>query len=262
MRLFALLLLLTACFGGAETEDTEHLRTAQSGMRTGAELVPLDEDETPPIPAAIAGMLAGGTVSGNDADGMGIPDPLDLVGVGTGTAADTELLNTLVSLLSTDVQALLNRASNREDALDTYRASLESHAQRGHIRLRAMQDSLEENEDKKTRHERRIRDLRGEIDDAISEGNTSHVSTLTDELIRKQQALAEADSAIIVEEHLIEAYEDVLSPMGERAKAINANREALIQGVKVTDMPGVDDLEIIEYEDGKIRVGRRSRGFF
>lgn len=254
-------ILLSACFGGADESVLDTTRTAQSGMRTSAEMV-TEEEQEPPTPAAIAGVLAGMHVSGAKKSESLIPDPLDPAIGDTGTEAHTELLNTLVKLLGTDIQILLNSASDREDALDLYVESIESHAQHGHILLRAMRDDVEEHGDDKKRYERRVRDIRNEIEDAISEGDTNRVSILTDELIQKQQALAEADSSLIVKEHLSEAYEDVLTPIDDRLKAINANRQALIKGVKVIDMPGVEELEIIEYEDGKVRVRGRNRGWF
>ena len=88
------------------------------------------------------------------------------------------------------------------------------------------------------------------------------MNVLTDELIQKQQLLAEADVDVIVNTHLISAYEDVLEPIENRLKAIRANRDALIKGVTITDMPGVEDLKIIEYEDGAIRVRSSGRSFF
>ena len=129
-------------------------------------------------------------------------------------------------------------------------------------RLLALLRTLERSEDDSSRFERRIREIQNEIEDVIAEGNTTQVNVLTDELIQKQQLLAEADVDVIVNTHLISAYEDVLEPIENRLKAIRANRDALIKGVTITDMPGVEDLKIIEYEDGAIRVRSSGRSFF
>ena len=56
-------LLLSACFGGSDDSALDTTRTSQSGMRTSAELVQVEPEE-PPMPAAIAGMIAGLHVSG------------------------------------------------------------------------------------------------------------------------------------------------------------------------------------------------------
>lgn len=250
-----LFLFLTACAGQGEETSLDMLRAAQSGMLVALERA--DAEETvAPLPAAIAGVMAGGMFS--KMEDAAIPSPNDDEG---GTSADTTLLRTLVELLNIDVQTLLNRATDRETKLDEYIASLESNMQQGQIRFRSMQDALTKSEDDKSRHERRVREIQNEMEDAINAGNASQVELLTQELIRKQGALGEAEAGIIVNENLSKAFEDVLQSLKERLQAIQANRNALLLGVTVVDIPGVDDLKIIKLEDGKIRVRSGSRGF-
>lgn len=250
-------LFLGACARGGGDEPLTMASAAQSAMRTALELAEGTEEQ--PVPASVAGLLAGMFFARMDPSQ--IPEPAEPPEGSEEMKVDTELLNTLVKLLSADVQDLLNRSANREDALDVYAKSIETHAQYGHIRLRALQDKAESSEDNRRRHDRRTRELRNEIDDAINSGNASRISLLTDELIQKQKLLGEADADQIVSSSLAEAYEDVLAPLGERLAAINANRDALIKGVKVKDMPGIEALKIIEYENGRINL-RRGRSFF
>lgn len=250
-------LFLGACARGGDDKALEAASAAQSSLRTALELAEGRDEQ--PVPASVAGLLAGMFFARMDPSQT--PEPVEPPEGSEEMRVDTELLNTLVKLLSTDVQDLLNHSGNREDALDVYAESIETHAQYGHIRLRALQDKADAAEDDRRRHERRTRELRNEIDDAINSGNASRISLLTDELIQKQKLLGEADADQIVSSSLAEAYEDVLAPLGERLSAINANRDALIKGVTVTDMPGIEELKIIEYEDGKINL-RRGRSFF
>ncbi len=255
--LLASFLLLASC--SSEEEDVfDSLRAAQSGLRITMERVQ-NVPEEPPLPAAAAGLIAAQIFGKGEP--ITIPDPLDQDGA-VNTNADVDLLNALVTLLGTDVQQLLDQASSREDAIDFYQESVESHVQQGLIRFRAMQDIADRAEDDSNRFERRIREIRKEIDDAIGESNTSRVSLLTDELIQKQSQLAEADSRAIVNSHLSEAFQDVLEPLDERLQAIRANREALVKGVTVVDMPGVEDLKIIEVEGGRIQIRRGNRSLF
>ena len=254
-----LLLTLTSCAGNEE-EALVNGGAAESSLRVVTERT-VGGTEEGPTPAAIAGILAGNLL-GKPSEGYGIPPPLEN-GEGLGdTAEDTNLLRALLTLLDTDLQQLLNTANNREDALDTYVESLETHTQRAEIRLRTLQDDQEQDEDDSSRFERRIREIRGEMEDSINEGNTQRVSLLTDELIQKQRLLSEASAHLMIEEHFVEAYEDVLEPIKNRLRAINVNRDALLKGVTVTDIPGVEDLKLIEYEDGRIRVRGGSRLFF
>ena len=253
----AALLLLGACSRGEGDEPLKTASAVQSAMRTALELA--EGTEKQPMPATVAGLLAGMFFA--RIDPSQIPEPVEPPEGSEGMRVDTELLNTLVKLLSTDVQELLNSSGNREDALDVYAQLIETHAQYGHVRLRALQDKADAAEDDRRRHDRRTRELRNEIDDAINSGNASRISLLTDELIQKQKLLGEADADQIVSSSLAEAYEDVLAPLGERLAAINANRDALMKGVTVTDMPGIEELKIIEYEEGRINL-RRGRSFF
>ena len=235
------LLILSAC-SRSNDDDSIKLRAAESGLRLVVERTKQDP-EALPSPAAISGLVAGSILGkpileSEYEEGSTLPD---------GRAAeDTRLIQILVQLLDKDIQNVLNSASKREDGLDA----------------RALQDTLERSEDDSSRFERRIREIQNEIEDVIAEGNTTQVNVLTDELIQKQQLLAEADVDVIVNTHLISAYEDVLEPIENRLKAIRANRDALIKGVTITDMPGVEDLKIIEYEDGAIRVRSSGRSFF
>jgi len=251
------LLILSAC-SRSNDDDSIKLRAAESGLRLVVERTKQDP-EALPSPAAISGLVAGSILGkpileSEYEEGSTLPD---------GRAAeDTRLIQILVQLLDKDIQNVLNSASKREDGLDAYINAIESTAQKGEIRLRALQDTLERSEDDSSRFERRIREIQNEIEDVIAEGNTTQVNVLTDELIQKQQLLAEADVDVIVNTHLISAYEDVLEPIENRLKAIRANRDALIKGVTITDMPGVEDLKIIEYEDGAIRVRSSGRSFF
>lgn len=254
--LLVLFLFLGACSRGGDDESLETVSAAQSGMRSAAELAEGGEEQ--PMPAVVAGLLAGMFFA--ETNPSEIPEAIEPPE--GETRVDTELLKTLVTLLSTDVQELLNRSSNREDALDVYAQSIETHAQYGQIRLRALQDKADSAEDDRRRHDRRTRELRNEINDAISGGNASKISLLTDELIQKQKLLGQADADQIVASSLAEAYGDVLTPLEERFTAINANRDPLIKGVKVVDMPGVDELKIIDFENGSINLRRRGRSFF
>jgi len=257
ITLLAIISTLPAC-STVEDSDLQKLRSAESGVRVTVELMK-EGSENPAQPAVTAGLLAGAMLGKPISD---FDDPSQPIPTDSDAGEDTELIHALVKLLGMDIQEVLNNAQDRGDGLDAYANALESSAQRGHIRLRALQDAVEENEDDSSRFERRVRELRDEIEDAITDGNTSRVTLLTDELIQKQTMLAKADSDLIVGEYLVQAYEDVLEPIGNRLKAIRANRDALMKGVKIIDMPGVEDLKIIEYEDGAIRVRAGGRSFF
>jgi hypothetical protein len=255
-------LLLTACAGEEdETKTLDSIQSARSGVRVGMEFIEKTMEEES-FPAVISGTRAGLLLSDAQKISATIPDPIDTGIPESGVKADTELLEIFIELLSADVQGLLNQSANREDALDNYIKSIESHTQKGHIRLLSLQNREDDLHDDTKRLERGTRDVRNQLDDAISEGRSSIVSALTNELVGRQTKLAEAQAELAVTSRLVEAFGEILEPLGERIDAIKRNRDPLIKGVRVIDMPGVDDLKIIETEDGVPRIRRRSGGLF
>jgi hypothetical protein len=260
--LLPIALLFTACLGEGQDKDAlEYVRSAQSGLRVSMGFI-ARAASSEHVPASIAGMATGAKMGrGGEAENA-IPSPIPTGTKNVEVKADTELLAAFIKLLQIDVQSYLNSARNREDALKEYRNSLESHAQRGRLRQRALSDRQKDLEDDERRLKRLVRDLQRELEKAIGEGKSGDASLVTQELVEKQSSLAKAETELIVTERLHESYGDILKPLQERLDAINANRPALIQGVRVVDIPGVEDIGVIEYDGGIPRFRRRGRGIF
>ena len=256
-------LLLTACFGGeSDVVSLDSIQSARSGVRVSMEFIEIAQAEESQ-PAVIAGTKAGLALSDIESTNGTLPKPIDTGIPDNKVKEDTELLETLIKLLATDVQNLLNRSPNREVALENYIKTIESHVQKGHIRLLSLRNREEDLRDDTKRLERSSKDIRDELDSAINEGRASSVSALTNQLVARQTELAEARADLSVTSRILEALEEIIEPLGERIDAIKLNREPLIKGVHVIDIPGVDDLKIIETEDGVPRIRRKSsRGIF
>jgi hypothetical protein len=259
-RLSALLcaILLTACFGGDTEVNLDHIQSARSGLRIAFEFVEIAEAEEA-VPAAIAGTRAGLIFSRIET--VLLDDPSKNGRPLTGIEADTQQLEKFIQYMSDDIQQILNRSTNREQALDRYIATLETSVQKGNSRLRGLTDEKSNLRDDERRLSRGVRDLRNELDDALKEGQGRSVSALTNELVEKTRVLAETETELIIATQLEESFSEILEPLMERLIAIKLNKRPLIQGVTIVDIPGVDGLRIIQLEDGTSRVSRR-RGFF
>ena len=258
----ASVLLLTACIGGEDkADDLDNVQSARSGVRVSMEFIEkaLAEES---FPAVISGVRAGLALSNAMNITDSLPDTIDADIQEKSFKEDTELLETFISLLSSDVQNLLNQSANRERALQNYVESLEANTQNGHVRLLSLQNRSDDLKDDIKRLERGTREIRDQLDDAINSGKASTVSLLNNELVKRQTNLAEAEAEFAVTSRLVDAFEEILEPLVERIDAIKLNRDPLIKGVRVIDMPGVDDLRIIETEDGVPRIRRKSRGLF
>lgn len=253
--LLASLLTLTAC-RGRTPPDLSIVRSAQSGLRVSAALS--GSGEGGPIPAALAGIRAGAFLS-VIGGGEEIPPPFPDDSVGDGEAAeDIELLERILTLLLTDVRGMLNQEINREAALERYIASLASHTTRAEARFRTLENREDELRDDERRLERNIRTLQNDLEDAIQTGEGRSATALMNDILNEQTRLASIASELAVVEILVNAYQDVLEPLQERLAAVRANEDALIKGVQVVDIPGVEDLGIIRIEDGIRNLRRRN----
>ena len=257
--LYLTLALLTACRGAKEPSE-QMVRSSQSGLRVSARIAG-SEGKTSSVPASIAGVQVGTILGGGTAPATFPPatNP-EIPQAAVGPIQDTNLLQKLIELLSTEVRSMLNRARDRAQALQDYTRSLASYTRTGQVRLRVLQDREEELRDDQRRLQRTVQDLRGDLDDAIRAGDGRGAATLINELVSRQTALAQAETDLVVTSRLVEALSDVLTPLDQRQQAIEANRDALIKGVQVVDIPGVETLGVIEVRDGirRIRTGRRT----
>ncbi len=257
----AVLFLLASCQRGEEI-DLSRSRAAQSGLRVSSILSGEGEPGRTPIAASLAGIQAGVFLS--QIAGSEIPPPLEEDIVGRPDAlADIELLERFIALLRIDVREMLNREANREAAYDRYVTSLQSHASKAESRLRSLQNREEELQDDEQRLKRNVRELENDLETAIQAGEGRSTSALMTDVLNQQTRLAQVSTELAVVALLVNSYEDVIDPLNERLSAVTANEDALIKGVQVVDIPGVEGLGIIQVEDGirNLRQRSRSSGF-
>ncbi len=163
------------------------------------------------------------------------------------------LLETLGAILQVDVPDMLNRSAVRSEAFDTYLQNLQNIGARALAHL----DSLEQQRGELT-------DQRGDIRVEVSHAQTglsralrdkdySTANDLQKQLIEGKSELAEFDARIDEVRSIIRLFEDLIDVGEKRAEVMTANREALLAGISVVDLPGADDMGLIEN-------ARRSRG--
>ncbi|MBP9850555.1 MAG: hypothetical protein KBC47_02580, partial [Candidatus Peribacteraceae bacterium] len=71
-----------------------------------------------------------------------------------------------------------------------------------------------------------------------------------------QAAFAETDLKRKQVQSLVDTLDDLLQLYGKKILAIEQNREALIAGVKVIDVPGADELQVLEKKRASRSGGR------
>lgn len=175
------------------------------------------------------------------------------------TEPDFELLQAFSDALQVDVSDLLNRSPDRKAALDAYSEALTNVATRANDRFRELTEAEPDQSDLVRALRKEVgaidRAIKGMLKDKDFTGAAEQQKLLTE----KQSELSKEELKLKQSEEMINTLDTLLTIYGERILAIQQNREALITGVTVVDVPGIDDLKLIERT--RTRSRRSNEGF-
>jgi|GEM_PF-1614930 len=252
--LLASTLCLTACFSGDATVPSMLSMAARNGASWSHQMLITGTVKPSPNPrpsaqlgpylaaflslpyieithSSVSGVMAGTSILFED---RGIRDE------------SYALLEELGLILQVDVADRLNRALDRHMSLDSYREGMIDVATRvqEHVAV------LEDREDESNALVREIRSqqsiVQRNLSNALRDKDYATAGSRQSELSEIQGELAVATAKQKEITSIIRLFEDSLDTAAERLAAIDANREALIAGVSVTDIPGADDLGVLE----------------
>jgi len=186
---------------------------------------------------------------------MGIEaQQLILIGQSTPESSETfALLKEFGAVLQADIVDILNRSIDREEALDRYLRSLENIttlARRKITELTALQEDL----DARLKEQRgAVRELERSVQKAIKEENYEFASEHQEELVSSKASLAELETQLSQTKDILKPYEKLMSVAEERYDAITKNRRVLLAGLKVVEVPGIENLDLIEQNTAKTK---------
>lgn len=164
----------------------------------------------------------------------------------TSTDLSFTILRQLGVALEVDVRDMLNRSADRQVALDAYTASLEQVLSRS----TAQHDALDQQRDvllKELREKRsQVAKIQRALNDALRSQDYTTAGTRQSTIIEAQGEVARIDTQERHVRSLINTFEDLIKIGSERLNAIRVNREVLIAGLHVEDVPGIDDLGILK----------------
>lgn len=155
------------------------------------------------------------------------------------------ILEELGITLQVDVPDMLNRSPNRPRALDTYLEALEAIMNESSAHLEGLEAELEELTDERREQRSVVGDLQRELRDALRTGDYTTAGVKQEEVIEAQTALAQTEAIQDEKTDIIRIFENLLEIGEERFAAMQANRDVLIAGLSVVELPGVDDLGLI-----------------
>jgi hypothetical protein len=265
--LLATTLLLAGCFGGdTDTPNNTPTETIAPERNTNIFYRP-----SSPMGMMIATLLSRGSFQYGHSASTGIKHQMQLLNGQAATTSDETflLLQELGNILQVNIETLMNNASDRQVALDGYLNQLvgitgqnnetnDGVAQRKLKELKAELDSAEE---KIKTAKTLVKDDEKRVKEALDNDDYSLASFQQQKLIESQTALAMAEASEKQTESLHDRFEELIENAHGRIAAINGNRQALLLGVTIQNVDGIEDLGIVEGEGNlpKIKSGTSSK---
>lgn len=245
---------LSACGSKETTVRTKEVSGARSGIVSiGLLMEETDRTIENPRTAALIGIFVSQYLSlapsASAAEGalLGIGAQMQIVmRQSTVDDPDYDLLQAFADALQVDVPDLLNRSINRQEALDSYTQALTNVATRANDRFKELESALEALTERSRTEKKELSTAERELNTALREKDFSKAGELQKTVNEKQAVFAETDLKKKQVSDLVDTLDNLLTLYSQKILAIQANREALIAGTKVVDVPGIEELDVIE----------------
>ncbi|OGJ58994.1 hypothetical protein A2635_03155 [Candidatus Peribacteria bacterium RIFCSPHIGHO2_01_FULL_51_9] len=159
------------------------------------------------------------------------------------TIAAIEKLGTL---LHRNIADSLNQSTNRQRTLNVYIEQIREAIAEASMQSTNLEETLDRYTDEYRIHKSRTRTISSELKRALRDTNYSLASQKQEELGEAQSLLANAEVDVEKTEGILDIYKELLPLAEERLTAIEQNREVIVAGLRVVEMPGIDDLGIFD----------------
>ena len=242
--------LVTAC--AQKQQPADQVPSAVSGAKSALfalQKPTLDKPTRPGGPLGVFVQLSLGNTPENSGTALeGIETHTSLISdsPNEGIQEAFAILQEFGGLLQIDVFDVLDKSPDREIGLNQIIKTLKSKQDLMEKSLKEIEEtalSLKE-EDKSQTGE--VRTLKREIKDALKEDNFTYAGTLQMRLTEAEIRLAEVDTQKKQWEDMKKRFEKVITLGQERIESIEENREILLSGLRVVDVPGIEDIGILE----------------
>ncbi len=247
------LLALAACGAAKKTATPQRVVGGLSAVVTIDSLIEETTKNLQPRSAALLGIYvseylsfastvsaAQGALNGIAIDRMMMDAQLSV------TDPDFDLIQAFADALQVDVPDLLNRSQHRQETLDTYTTALTNVATHANERFKELTTALDEQKATLRTQSKERSDADRTLKDALNKKQFSEAGERQKTLLEKQAAYAETDLKVKQTENVVSTLDKFLTLYGRKILAIQQNREALIAGIKTVDVPGIEELKIIE----------------
>ncbi|MDD5623120.1 MAG: hypothetical protein PHI23_00200 [Candidatus Peribacteraceae bacterium] len=251
---WALLLLCTlvlgSCGKSASPSETAEPTSAAKTAAVGTALFGMEKTRQS-LPSAPLGIFSTVFLS----QGLFLPTRSALEGIESllsglseETMPNTEdayaLLESLGSIVSINLIDTLNRSSDRAETLNRYVEALGNATTQAEEQVTALTELKTTLKEERDAQRTTVRNLQRTISKALADKDYSLAGSTQKELSEAESTLAETETKEKQNNDLLSRLKDLVGTAKERQKAIEENREILLSGLKITDVPGLEDLGI------------------
>ncbi|MBI3332083.1 hypothetical protein HYZ99_03955 [Candidatus Peregrinibacteria bacterium] len=257
--------MLAACGGsGGEQAQTVTTGNANKAVQSIMKLFVRTAENSRPSPMLglfVSLYLERGTVFAESSALRGLGATVQLEAGDRMSLDDTfALLQELGTALQVDVPELLNRSQNRAETLNQYLSQLHSVARRSFTRNQQLEGELEALSERQREERAAVTAIQRVINKALREKDYGTAGAEQKSLVTAQTKLDMTEGELERMRDIQRAFRDLLEIAEERVTAIEQNREILIAGLSVVELPGIEDLGIIMDSEGEGR--RRGESIF
>lgn len=162
------------------------------------------------------------------------------------TSETFALLQEFGTMLQVDLIDALNRTSDRGKTLDEYINSLKAVGNLSLRKKKELEQQVITLRNEKKEKSGLLRTIQTELRETLRNEDYGRSATLQEEATEAEATLAQTESKLKQAEDILERYEELLEIAEERLIAIGNNREIIIAGLKVVEVPGIEDLGILD----------------
>ena len=161
---------------------------------------------------------------------------------------------TLLQELGTDLQVnvpdILNRSNNRQQTLDSYVDTLSNVFARSKTQLTALQQQQKVLSADRDTKRNTASQIQSDLNKALQKQDYATASSKQQALSDAKTAQSKAEEQVSEVQSLITIFTNLNNIADQRLKAIAANRQILIAGLQVINVPGINELNILNNGKG------------
>lgn len=164
-----------------------------------------------------------------------------------------ELLEKLGGAATLSIPGLLNRSTDRRTSLEHYLTELREAIGKGKQKEKELEGKTAMLKQEHQERRGQVRDIERTLRRAMKQEEYAEVGTQQEELTRLESDLQQVKMNLDNTRDAAKILEKLIATSQERLVVIEQNRELLIAGLSITDVPGLEEL-------GVVRRGGRTRG--